>query len=247
MVTRPYEQPPPLPQARRRGGCLRTFVIALIALIVLLVAGDFAAKAFAENEIAGQIKSHGFPKKPSVSIEGFPFLTQVIARNIHQVRLSSQNIHEGPVDISSISAVMTGIHLTSGFKGGTVDSLSGSVVVTFASVDRAVTSQLGPAGSLVASSGLTLSAAGGNKIKASVNLQPVGSGSATWGVTRVSGRLIRLTLVGSTGVPQSFLSSVQNINIPIPKLPLGVTIGSVRITPTGVVGHISGRNLTFGS
>jgi hypothetical protein len=114
-------------------------------------------------------------------------------------------------------------------------------------VDRAVTSQLGPAGSLVASSRLTLSAAGGDEIKASVNLQPVGSGSATWRVTRLSGRLIRLTLVRSTGVPQSFLSSVHNIPIPIPKLPLGVTIGSVRITPTGVVGHISGRNLTFGS
>lgn len=244
MVTRPYEQPAP---TRRRGGCLRTFVIALIALIVLLVAGDFAAKAFAENEIASQIKQHGFPKKPSVSIEGFPFLTQVLGHDIHQIRLSSQNIHEGPVDISSINAVMNGIHLSGGFSSGTVDTLNGSVLVTFPSVDRAVSSQLGPAGSLISAAGLTLSPAGGNEIKASVNLQPVGSGSATWRVTRLSGQKIQLTLVSSSGVPQELLSGIQNISIPIPKLPLGVKIDSVHISPHGVVGHISGRNLSFGS
>jgi hypothetical protein len=245
VVTRPYEQPPPSTQTTRRGGCLRTFVIALIALIVLLVAGDFAAKAFAENEIASQIKSHGFPKKPSVSIEGWPFLTQVIGKDIHQVKISSQNIPEGPVDISKISAVMNGIHLNGGFSSGTVDTLNGSVLVTYPSLDHTLNSQLGPLGSLLSSSGLTLSAAGNNEIKASLNLL-VASGSATWRVVRLSGQEIQLTLVSSSGVPSSALSSVRNINIPIPKLPLGVKIDSVHITPNGVVGHISGRNLAFG-
>jgi hypothetical protein len=246
VVTRPYEQPRPLPQARRRSGCLRTFVIALIALIVLLVAGDFVAKAFAENEIASQIKSHGFPKKPSVSIEGFPFLTQVLAKDIHQVRISSKNIPEGPVSISSISAVMNGIHLHGGFSGGTVDTLSGTVLVTFPSLQHTLNNNLGPLGSLLSSSGLTLSAAGPSSVKASLNLL-VASGSATWRVVRLSGQEIQLRLVNSSGVPQSALSSVQNINIPIPKLPLGVKIDSVRIQSNGVVGHISGRDLNFGS
>ena len=230
---------------RRRGGCLRTFVIALIALVVLLVAGDFAAKAFAENEIAGQIKSHGFPKKPSVSIEGFPFLTQVIGKDIHQVRISSQNIPEGPVDISRISAVMNGIHLNGGFSSGTVDKLAGSVLVTFPSLAHTLNSRLGPLGALLSSSGLTLSAAGPDEVKASLNLL-VASGSATWRVTRLSGQDLQVRLVSSSGVPASALSSLQTINIPIPKLPLGVKIDSVRITGQGVVGHISGRNLAFG-
>ena len=231
---------------RRRGGCLRTFVIALIALIVLLVAGDFVAKAFAESEIASQIKQHGFPKKPSVSIEGFPFLTQVIGHDIHQVRISSANISEGPVDISKISAVMSGIHLSGGFSSGTVDKLNGSVLVTFGSLGRTVNSQLGPLGNLLSSSGLTLSAAGPDEVKASLNLL-VASGSATWRVSRLSGRELQIRLVSSSGVPSSALSSLQTINIPIPKLPLGVKIDSVRITGQGVKGHISGRNLSFGS
>ncbi|MGH3404503.1 MAG: LmeA family phospholipid-binding protein [Streptosporangiaceae bacterium] len=230
---------------RRRGGCLRTFVIALIALIVLLVAGDFVAKAFAESEIAAQIKSHGFPKKPSVSIAGFPFLTQVIGRDIHKVTISSKNIPEGPVDISSINAVMNGIHLNGGFSSGTVDTLAGSVLVTFPSLAHTLNSRLGPLGSLLSSSGLTLSAAGPDEVKASLNLL-VASGSATWRVTRLSGQDLQVRLVNSSGVPASALSSLQTINIPIPKLPLGVKIDSVRITGQGVVGHISGRNLAFG-
>ena len=230
---------------RRRGGCLRTFVIALIALIVLLVAGDFVAKAFAESEIASQIKSHGFPKKPSVSIAGFPFLTQVIGRNIHKVTISSKNIPEGPVDISSINAVMNGIHLNGGFSSGTVRTLNGSVLVTFPSLAHTLNSRLGPLGSLLSSSGLTLSAAGPDEVKASLNLL-VATGSATWRVTRLSGQDLQVRLVNSSGVPASALSSLQTINIPIPKLPLGVKIDSVRITGQGVVGHISGRNLSFG-
>jgi hypothetical protein len=108
-----------------------------------------------------------------------------------------------------------------------------------------VNSQLGPLGNLLSSSGLTLSAAGPDEVKASLNLL-VASGSATWRVSRLSGRELQIRLVSSSGVPSSALSSLQTINIPIPKLPLGVKIDSVHITPQGVVGHISGRNLAFG-
>jgi hypothetical protein len=230
----------------RRGGCLRTFVIALIALIVLLVAGDFAAKAFAENEIAAQIKSHGFPKKPSVSIAGFPFLTQVIGRDIHKVTISSKNIPEGPVNISRINAVMNGIHLNGGFKSGTVNTLNGSVLVTFQSLARTLNSTIGPLGNLVGSSGLRLSAGGPDEVKASLNLL-VATGSATWRVSRLSGQELQATMVTSSGVPSSLLGSIRQFTIKIPQLPLGVKIDSVHITQEGVVGRISGHDLSFGS
>lgn len=228
-----------------RGGCLRTFIVALVALVVLLVAADFIAKSVAQNELASQIQKHGFPKKPSVSIEGFPFLTQVVSRNIHQVKISSQNIPEGPVNISRVSAVMKGIHLNSGFTSGTVSQLSGSILVTFPSLAKTLNSQIGPLGALVGSSGLTLSAAGSNEIKASLDLL-VASGSATWRITRLSGQEFNAKLVASSGVPSSVLGSISSFNIKIPELPLGMQIDSVHITPEGVVGAISGHNLSFG-
>jgi LmeA-like phospholipid-binding len=76
---------------RKRG---RKLVIWVVVLLVLLVGLDFGAKAFAESEAASQIQSHGFPTRPSVSIAGFPFLTQVITRHFDQVTISAANIPE---------------------------------------------------------------------------------------------------------------------------------------------------------
>jgi hypothetical protein len=230
----------------QRRGCLRTFLVALIVVIILAVAGDFVAKAFAQDKMASEIKQHGFPKKPSVSIAGFPFLTQVIGHNIHQVTISSKNIAEGPVLISTLSAVMTGIHLGSGFSSGTVDTLSGTVMVTFPALAKTLNSQIGPLGSLVGSSGLTLSAAGPDEIKAKLDLD-ITSGSAVWRVSRTGGQQFSATLISSSGVPSELLGPIRHFTIKMPNLPLGVKIDSVHITPEGVVGRISGHHLAFGS
>lgn len=229
----------------RRAGCLTKGLIVLIALLVLAVAADFIAKAVAQGEIASQIQKHGFPKKPDVSIAGFPFLTQVASRDFQQINLSSTNIPEGPVRISRVSATMTGIHLTSGFTKGVIDRLNGSVLITFGSLGRTLNSQIGPLGSLVGDSGLKLSAAGPHEIKASLDLL-VASGSATWRITRPNGQEVRADLVSSSGVPSDLLDSLRSFTVKIPELPYDVKIDSVHITPQGIVGRISGHHLPFG-
>jgi hypothetical protein len=221
-------------------------LITVVVLVILAVAADFAVKAFAQDKLASEIQQHGFPAKPSVTIEGFPFLTQVASHDIHQVRISAKNVPEGPLQISTVSAVMTGIHLNSGFTSGVVDSLSGSLLVTFPALAHTLISQVGPLGAIVGSSGLTLSAAGNNEVRASLNLLVV-SGSATWRVTRLNGQELNVSLVSSTGLPASLLSSIKNVSIAIPRLPLGVTIGSVTVTPSGIAGSISGHHLPFGT
>jgi hypothetical protein len=228
-----------------RGGCLRRFLIGLVVLVVLLVVIDFVAKSVAQSKIASEIQQQGFPKKPSVAIEGFPFLTQVITRNIHQVKISSTNIPEGPVNISRVSATMTKIHLNGGFSSGTVSSLAGSVLVTFPSIDKTLNNQIGPLGSLLGSSGLTLSAAGPEEVKASVDLL-VATGSATWRISAGSGQEFSARLISSNGIPSQLLSSISSFNVKIPKLPLGMHIDNVHVTPEGVAGNISGHNLSFG-
>jgi len=221
-------------------------LIIVIVLVILAVAADFIAKAFAQDKLASEIQQHGFPAKPSVTIEGFPFLTQVASRDIHQVRISAKNISEGPLQISMVSAVMTGIHLNGGFTSGIVDSLSGSLLVTFPALAQALTSQVGPLGAIAGSAGLTLSAAGANQVRASLNLLVV-SGSATWRVSRVNGQELNVRLVASNGLPSSLLGSIKSINIATPSLPLGVKIDSVTVTPSGIAGSISGHHLPFGT
>jgi len=229
----------------RRGGCLRTFIIAIVVLVILLVALDFIAKAFAQQKLASEIQQHGFPKKPSVTIEGFPFLTQVASRNLHQVKLSSSNITEGPLRISRVNAVMTGIHLNSGYTSGTVRQLAGSVLVTFPALAQTLDAQIGPLGSLVGASGLTLSPASPDEVKATLSLV-IASGSAVWRISRLSGQDLNVKLVSSHNVPSSLLGPISDFTIKIPQLPLGVQIDSVAVTPNGVTGQISGHNLAFG-
>jgi hypothetical protein len=230
---------------RRRGGCLRWLVIGVVVLLAVAVAGDFIAKSVAQNVAASQIQKQGFPKKPDVTIEGFPFLTQVAARDIRQVRLSSSDIAEGPVEVSKVSAVLNGIHLNSGFSSGTIDQLSGTVLITFPALATALTNALGPASSVAGAVGLTLSDAGPGEVRASVNLV-VESGSATWKLTRLSGQELNIRLIGTSGVPAGLLSSVSNYTFDIPKLPYGMTIQEVAVTPAGIVGQISGHDLPFG-
>jgi hypothetical protein len=229
---------------RSRGRWLRAFLITLVVLAILAVAADFTAKFVAQNKAASIIQQQGFPKKPSVTIEGFPFLTQVASRDISQVRISSQNIVEGPVQISKVSAVITGIHLNSSFSSGTIDQLTGSLLVTFPALASTLTSQIGPLGSLVAASGLKLSAAGPHEVKATLDLV-ITSGSATWRISR-NAQGFNVRLVSSSGIPSSVLGSITNFTIKIPQLPLGVKIDSVDITPGGIVGTISGHNVPFG-
>jgi hypothetical protein len=232
------------PPRRRRGGCLPKLVIGVVVLVIVLVAADFIAKAVAQNVAASQIQKDGFPKKPSVTFAGFPFLTQVAAHDFRQVQLSSSDVPAGPVTISSVHAVATGVHLSGNFQSGHIDQVAGTVLINFGSLDSALTNALGPAGSLVGSVGLKLSDAGPDEVKASLDLV-VATGSATWRVTRPTPTELSVTLVSSSGLPDELLQPIRNFSFTIPKLPFGLTIQTVSVTPSGIVGKISATQVPF--
>jgi LmeA-like phospholipid-binding len=231
------------PRGGRRG---RRYVIILVVVLALLVALDFGARVVAQNVMAAQIQKQGLSQKPDVTIGGFPFLTQVASKDFKQVTISTTNLTEGPVTITSINATATGIRLKSySSQSGTITSVSGRAVISFASLGNTLSQQVGPLGSLLNGAGLHLTAAGPDEVKASLNLVVV-TGSATWRVTRLSGDRLHISLVSSSGLPSSLLSSIKSVTVKIPKLPLGLTIDSITVTPDGVVGLVSGHDVPFG-
>jgi LmeA-like phospholipid-binding len=229
----------------RRRHPLRVVIIVLIILIALLVAADFAARAFAENKAASEIQQQGFPKKPSVDIEGFPFLTQVAAKDFKDIQISSSNVTEGPLDISSIDATLQNVHINGAFSGGTIDSLNGTATITFTALANAMTAQAGPLGQL-ANSALTLSAAGPDEVKATLNAV-VFSGTAIWRVTTNGSNDINIQLVSTGGLPRSLLNPLSNITLQLPKLPLGLKIQSITVNSSGLTGTLTGTDVSFGS
>ena len=88
--------------------------------------------------IAQRIQSWpNLTSKPSVTIEGFPFLTQLAARDLRTVDINASNVQENKLDITSIKATATGVHLNSGFSSATVDHITGTAFISFASLESA--------------------------------------------------------------------------------------------------------------
>src|ERR1700729_1455754 len=241
----PGYQPPAGPVRRRHR--LRNTIIALVVLLVVLVAVDRLAAVYVQGRIASQIQDQGFPAKPTVSVKGFPFLTQVISRHFQEVQISSQNVKTGPVEIKSINATMSDVRMNSGYSAGTVGSLAGTGVITFGSMKNAIGNLAGgQLGQAIGASGLTLKPVSSDEVKASISLLGLFNASATWQIIRVNGHEIKVHLVSNNGLPGSIINQARNINVPIPKLPLGMKIQSVVVTSAGITIRVTGHDVAFG-
>jgi hypothetical protein len=212
----------PAPRRRRR----RRWVIALFGLIILLILltiGDRVALAVAENQFADQAVKNGLPVKPSVTIEGFPFLTQLVARDFHRVDLSANNVPAGPVKITSVKATLNGMHLNSSYNGATVDHLTATGFVSF--------SALASVGNVA---GLTMTADGPDKVKITAGSGPF-SDTEEAKITQTGPRTISVQVLPSGSPLGSVLNSFGSFSFNIPKLPVQVRITSVSVTPKGLV------------
>jgi len=228
-----WSGPEPPARRRRTPRWLLVVVLVVIALLAIAVIVDRVAVAYADNTIATEIKKQGFNAKPDVKIKGFPFLTQAISRDFEHVTLKARGVKEGPLTISRLDADVRGVHLDSSYQKGTIDSLDGTGVVTFADLAAAA-----------GESDLELSSAGPDKVRAKVDLGIV-EGMATAQVTKV-GNEIRVHGVAVEGFPLSELGDELDFSVPVPALPLGLTFQSLRISSEGVMLHVTGSHVKFG-
>jgi hypothetical protein len=226
-----------LPRRRRRGRGWIALLIVLVVLAVLFVIGDQVAKAYAQNTIASKIESSsGMSSKPSVTIEGFPFLTQVARHDVGVIDVSANNVPAGKFDISSVKAKATGVHLNSSFSGATIDQINGTALITFASLEQG----LGVQG--VAT--ITADPAGGpNAVKLSAGV----IGSVTGKVELTSPNEVTIQMGSLSGLASLLNGAVpvQTQTIQIPKLPMGLVLQNVSVTNQGIVGTASAQNTTL--
>jgi hypothetical protein len=232
-----YQGPPPRMRRRRR----RWPLITLIVIVVILVVGDRAANAYTENQMASQIQSSlGLSGKPSVTIQGFPFLTQLAARDFRTVDINASNetitsssAGSGLLKVASLAATLHGMHIH-GLNSATIDQFNASALVTF--------SALGDVGGIP--QGITLSADGPNQIKANISIGPL-SDSAVAQVTQTGSNQINVKIVDAGGIPVDLLGNLANFSFSIPKLPAGVTIQSISVTQQGLRITAAGQNTTL--
>ena len=240
-----YEQPtygqgtngPGAPRRRRRRWPI-VLTIVLVVILAVLGIGDQVAKSVAQNTIAQKVQSSGLSAKPSVSIEGWPFLTQVLAKDIKVIDISANNVTANGSKVAfNFTAKATGVHLSSlsSSASATIDNINGQAVLPFSSV----------ATLLPLSGAATLSAdpsAGPNAIKADLGV----AGSVTGTVTQSGSSTIIIKLNSASGIA-SILGSVagQSYTIDIPKLPAGLVVRSVSVNDQGIVATATASNTTL--
>jgi len=216
-------------------------LITLIVIIVVLVGGDRAAKAITENQMASQVQSSlGLSGKPDVTIQGFPFLTQLAARDFRTVDVNASNetitassAGSGLLKIASLTATLHGMHIH-GTNSATIDQFNASALITFTA--------LAEVGGIP--QGITLSAGGPNQIKAEISLGPL-SDSAVAQVTQTGSNQIDVKVIDAGGIPLDVLGNLANFTITIPKLPAGVKIQSISVTQQGLQITAAGQNTTL--
>lgn len=238
-----HRPPAGAPPRRRRRRWPVVLIVLVVLVLVILGIGDQVARSYAQNRIAQQIQSSAkLSTKPSVSIEGWPFLTQLAARDVKAVDISASDVTTagGKLPVN-FTAKATGVHLNSSFSSATVDHVSGQATITY----QALGTYLGNSVGIPGLSVITFTpdpSAGPNAVTASVGVASVtatvvktGSNQMTIKFGKLSG--LAATLGGVTSIPAQIID--------IPELPAGLVVGTPEATSQGIVIPASASNTTL--
>jgi len=236
----PQDGPQARPRRRRRP--VRWSVITLFVLLVLAIVAviaNFVGQAIAENDMANQFTANGLPVKPSVDIEGFPFLTQVVQKDFKKVVISASNIPAGPVTISSLNATITGMHLNSSWNGATIDHLSATAFVSLSSLTGGISSELGDAASLTAVPD------GADKLKVTGTVLGL-SASGVVEIKQTGPQQITVELPTTGGLVGTLLGSAASFPINLPAgVPPSLRITGLTLNGQGLTLSAAATNATF--
>jgi hypothetical protein len=232
---------------------VRKLLVTLAVLVVLLVAADFGARAYAEYRAAAAIQTElGLTQSPDVSIEGFPFLWHAVQGSYPQVIVSAANVDEGllPGTQARVTLTTVALPLRDAVAGDTshltAQATDLQVVIPISSLQAAlprqdVTLSAGPNGTLQAST--TLSVAGvTNPLTGSAKLS-VANDQLTLTVDNLSAAGIDLTQAAQQAA--AALATGLTTTVPLVGLPFTVTAGDVQATGNDVVITVTTGPVTF--
>jgi hypothetical protein len=219
---------------RRRVRRRTKWLVALLVLLGLLVAADRIALVVAEDQLASRIQSsQHLSQKPDVSIDGFPFLTQVVSRDFPHATVDIHGLTaNGGLVISDLHADLHGVHVSSGFNSATVDTLDATAQMSYTDIAKALASKLTVGGVQVGT--IKLSDAGNDQLTAAYSVLGIDV-SATIDVRVVGVNTLNFTSV-SIKTPVSALFTPPNFNedYDLGALPFGMQLKNLTFTPSAV-------------
>jgi hypothetical protein len=248
--------------AAGRGRKITTvLVILVLSLFALFLVGDRVAAYAASQELASQAQKEmqsrniSSPTKPTATISGFPFLTQVLRGRYDKVTIHAANLSSQGVTIDKLDVIATGIHAkTSTLINRTGDITADNVTGTARVGWAAVTTLIKKNGSV---DGLSVTALpdGQIQMRTPVSVLGVSTNVIATGTVKVSGSTVHVTItkVQAAGgdVPPGLssiigsLKTALSVEIKIPTLPYNLKIRSVQSTVEGIVVTAFAQNVAL--
>lgn len=195
----------------RRG---RRAMIGVAIVAALLVGGDRIAAWIATDTIAERLQTElASAEPPRVNVGGWPFLTQVAARNLDSVTVRTTAYRAEDVLLDSVDVTLHDV-----WRNGsavTADRLDGTATVSLAEVQR------------LAGDAIQLSLAADGLVA-----------SGTWQGRRVSGA-VAVAIEGSqvrftTRITGPVSARLPAVSVPVPELPFNLKLTAVAVVGDGL-------------
>jgi hypothetical protein len=139
--------------ARRHRSAL-TFLAVVVLIAGLLAAGLYGADRWAQQRIERQAARNlhsalATPGEPDVSIEAFPFLSEVATRNVRQMHVVADDLGiraDTTLGVAHIDLLLTDVMTTDWFETMTASHVEGTALIDYAALERVATVPLSYAG-----------------------------------------------------------------------------------------------------
>lgn len=234
----------------------RWVLVSLVLLALLLVVTDRVAVRVAQDAVADQVAmelaNRGVESQPpEVSFDRVPFLTQVVAGRYETLTVRLRDVGNERMRVPLVELTVSGVTasmgtLASGEGPITAERVDGTVTVGYATVAE----QLGVAGLELAPDPSGRVAVRMPAVVAGLNLNLTGLAT----VTPVRGGMIllrvdSLNVTGDVTLPpaaQPLLDQVSqrlSVPVPLPQLPYGLQLESVRAGQDGLLVTVSAVNV----
>lgn len=227
----------------------RRLLIVAVVLIGLLVAADRLAVHFAEGEAATKIQTaRNLPQKPTVSIGGFPFLTQLLNSRFDDITVTSPEltVSDGnggqSVRLQDFRVEGTGVTVSGNYTALVADHGTGSALIGYADLSAALPNHLtaaygGTPGKVKVSGKVPVPVLGTQNVSGTADLSVAGGN--TIGLGNLSG------ISGVDPAVAGLVSSFLQPKLQLAGLPSGLKLDSVVSGPNGVTVQISGTNVSL--
>jgi hypothetical protein len=240
---------------------LRIILIVAVILGGLFVIADRVAVGFAEDKAADRIKTtEGLSSTPDVSIEGFPFLTQVAGGELDDVKIGIKdyeastggtNAAADTIRIDDLNAEMHGVVFNSDYSSATANSATGTASIAYDELLKAAKAQPTQVASGVTAQVIGLSDGGNGKIKLTVEATVLGTKLpqpvSVLSSVSVSGDTVKVHAdsLPKLGVElaEGRIRTVTDFQQKIDELPGGIQLDKVEAAKSGVDISVKGSDV----